>query len=81
VTCGFNKSYNQAAEVPSSKVTCKSPRSPLINCRIMLALVSMTHSITTLPATFRTTIEMLSLWTSMPIYLVLIIKGALLWSG
>jgi len=22
VTCGFNKSYNQAAEVPSSKVTC-----------------------------------------------------------
>jgi hypothetical protein len=22
VTCGFNRSYNQAAEVPSSNVTC-----------------------------------------------------------
>src|ERR1043166_1290871 len=44
VTCGFSKSYNQAAEVPSSKVTCKSPRSPSINCRIMLAFVSMMES-------------------------------------
>jgi len=35
VTCGFSNSYNQAAEVPSSNVTCKSPRSPSINCRIM----------------------------------------------
>ena len=33
VTCGFNRSYNQAAEVPSLKVTCKSPRSPSINRR------------------------------------------------
>src|SRR6476620_10554000 len=75
LTCGFNKSYNQAAEVPSSKVTCTSPRSPSINCTIMLALVSMTHSITTLPTAFRTAIEMLSLCTSIPIYLVLVIKG------
>src|SRR6266446_5439587 len=29
-------------------VTCKSPRSPSINCRIMLAFVSITHSITIL---------------------------------
>ena len=27
VTCGFSRSYNQPAQVPSSKVTCKSPRS------------------------------------------------------
>src|SRR5450631_3350245 len=68
LTCGFSKSYNQAAEVPSSKVTCKSPRSPSINCRIMLALVSITHSITIFPAAFLTAIEILSLCTSIPIY-------------
>src|SRR2546430_9278615 len=33
VTCGFSRSYNQAAQVPSKNVTCKSPRSPWINCR------------------------------------------------
>src|SRR6266478_531625 len=54
VTCGFSKSYNQAAEVPSSNVTCKSPCSPSKNCRIMLALVSITHSITIFPAPFIT---------------------------
>src|SRR5271155_3145380 len=75
VTWGFNKSYNQAAEVPSSNVTRKSPCSPSITCRIMLAFVSMTHSITTFPAPFLTAIETLSLCTSMPIYLVLVIKG------
>src|SRR5580658_8550997 len=75
VTCGFNRSYNQAPEVPSSNVTCKSPRSPSKNCRIRLAFVSMTHSITIFPAPFRTAIEILSLCTSMPIYLVLVIKG------
>src|ERR1700674_3774833 len=77
VTCGFNRSYNQAAEVPSSNVTCKSPRRPSIHCRIMLAFVSMTHSITIFPAAFITAIEMLSLCTSIPIYLVLVIKGVL----
>src|SRR5713101_2464853 len=75
VTCGFSKSYNQAAEVPSSNVTCKSPRSPSKNCRIMLAFVSMTHSIPIFPEAFITAIEILSLCTSMPIYLVLVIKG------
>src|SRR6266481_2135028 len=75
VTCGFNKSYSQAAEVPSSKVTCKSPRSPSMNCRMVLALVSMTQSINTLPTEFLTAIEMLSLCTSKPIYLVLIVIG------
>jgi hypothetical protein len=59
--------------VPSSNVTCTSPRSPSINCRIMLALVSMTQSITILPAVFLTAIEILSLCTSMPIYYVLVI--------
>src|ERR1700687_3276330 len=75
VTCGFNRSYNQAAQVPSSNVTCKSPRSPSKNCRIMLAFVSMTHSITTLPTKFLTAIEILSLCTSMPIYFLLSIEG------
>src|SRR5215510_2754825 len=49
VTCGFSRSYNQAAQVPSSNVTRKSPRSPSMNCRMVLALVSITHSITALP--------------------------------
>src|ERR1700730_8175222 len=78
VTCGFNRSYNQAAEVPSSKVTCTSPRSPSMNCRIMLALVSRTHSISIFPTEFITAIEIPSLCTSMPTYfLVLDIKGFL----
>src|SRR5882762_4593854 len=75
VTWGFNRSYSQAAEVPSSNVTCKSPRSPSKNCRIMLAFVSITHSITIFPEAFLTAIEILSLCTSIPIYLVLVIKG------
>src|ERR1700747_2901786 len=76
VTCGFNSSYSQAAQVPSSNVTCKSPRSPSRNCRIMLAFVSMTHSITILPTAFLTAIKILSFLTSMPIYLTLLfIKG------
>src|SRR5260221_4469546 len=74
-TCGFSRSYSQAAAVPSSNVTCKSPRKPSINCRIMLAFVSMTYSITTLPTEFVTAIEILSVCTSMPIYLLLVIKG------
>src|ERR1700722_16364255 len=76
VTCGFNRSYNQAAQVPSSNVTCSSPRSPLMNCRMMLAFVSTTHSSTILPAEFMTAMEMLSLWTSMPIYFVSFIGDA-----
>src|SRR6266478_4264753 len=75
VTWGFSKSYSQVAQVPSSNVTRKSPHSPLMNCRIVLALVSMTHSITILPIEFLTAIEMLSVCTSIPIYLVLVIKG------
>jgi hypothetical protein len=42
---------------------------------MLLALVSMTHSITILPTEFLTQIEMLSMCTSMPIYLMLVIKG------
>src|SRR6516164_907873 len=77
-TCGRNRSYNQAAQVPSSNVTCKSPRSPSKNCRIVLAFVSMAHSMTIYPAAFLTAIEILSVWTYIPIYLMLlIIKGVL----
>ena len=61
VTCGLSRSYNQAAQVPSSKVTSKSPRNPSTNWKIMLAFVPMTLSITTLPAEFMTAIETLSL--------------------
>src|ERR1019366_5334072 len=61
VTCGFSRSYSQPAQVPSSKVTCKSPRTPWINCRMVLALVSMMDSITSFPSPFITAIEMLSL--------------------
>jgi hypothetical protein len=43
----------------------------------MLAFVSMTHSITIFPTAFLTAIEMLSLCTSIPKYLVLVIKGVL----
>src|SRR5215472_15690412 len=73
-TRGFSRSYNQAAQVPSSKVTRKSPRSPSMNCKMVLALVSMTLSNTTFPTELLTQIEMLSLCTSMPIYLTLVIK-------
>src|SRR5215475_4826134 len=78
VACGFSRSYNQAAQVPSSKVTSKSPRSPSMNCTMVLALVSMTHSITTFPTEFITAIEILSLCTSMPIYFVLVIRVSFL---
>jgi hypothetical protein len=46
---------------------------------MVLALVSMTHSITIFPPEFITAIEILSLCTSMPIYLVLVIKGVPFW--
>src|SRR5215475_11444711 len=75
VTWGFSRSYNQVAQVPSSKTTRKSPRSPSRNCRRVLALVSTTHSITILPLEFLTAIEVLSVCTSIPIYLMLVIKG------
>src|ERR1700681_3193446 len=42
---------------------------------MMFALASITHSITIFPASFLTAIEILSLCTSMPIYLMLVIKG------
>src|SRR5215472_9979726 len=64
VTWGFSRSYNQAAQVPSSNATRKSPRNPSMNCRMVLALVSMTLSITTLPSEFLTAIEILSVCTS-----------------
>src|SRR5215469_12357826 len=75
VTWDFSRSYNQVAQVPSSKTTRKSPRSPSRNCRIVLAFVSMTPSITILPREFLTAIEVLSVCTSIPIYLTLAIKG------
>jgi hypothetical protein len=46
-TCGFNKSYNQAALVPSSHVTHKVPLTARINSRMVVAFVW------TLPPAFR----------------------------
>ena len=48
-TRGLSRSCNQAAQVPSSKVTCKLPRSPWTNRRIVTAFVSRMASITSLP--------------------------------
>ena len=76
VTCGLIKSYNHAAQVPSSKVTCKLPRRPFRKSRMVLALVSIVHSITSLPEEFRTATEIASLCTSIPIYFTLSIQGA-----
>ena len=44
---------------------------------MVLALVSMMHSITSLPEEFRTAIEIVSLCTSNPIYFTLSIEGVL----
>src|SRR5215472_14673298 len=68
-TCGFSRSYSQAAQVPSSQVTCSSPRRPWINCRRLVALVSTMDSIASLPPSLRTAITIASLCTSIPIYL------------
>src|SRR6516165_8462203 len=75
LTYGLSRSYNQAAQVPSSKVTSRFPRSPWINCRMVAALVSRMDSITTLLAEFMTATEIASLWMSMPMYLVLSMTG------
>src|SRR5215467_9436214 len=63
------RSYSQADQVPSSQVTCNSPCSPWINCRMLLALVSTIASITIWPLLFSTAITIASLCTSIPIYL------------
>src|SRR5215467_4152518 len=56
-TWGCSRSYSQAAQVPSSQVTCSSPCSPWINCRMLLALVSTIASITIWPLLFSTAIN------------------------
>src|ERR1700733_3243290 len=76
VTCGLIRSYNQAAQVPSSKVTCRLPRRPLRKSRMVMALVSIVDSMTSLPEEFSTAIEIASLCTSIPIYFTLSIEGA-----
>src|SRR5579863_7294056 len=68
-TCGLSRSCNHAAQVPSSKVTCKLPDNPWRSCRIVAAFVSMTDSITRWPVPSRTTTEIVAWCTSSPIYL------------
>src|SRR5580765_1414270 len=43
-TCGFSRSCNQAANVPSSKASDKVPCRPWTNSRRVSALVSSMHS-------------------------------------
>jgi hypothetical protein len=55
-----SRSYNQAADVPRSKLTCKLPRSPWINSRMVAASISRMDSITTLPLEFRKATEIVA---------------------
>lgn len=43
--------------MPSSRVTCKLPRRPCTNCKIVSALVSKIASLTNLPAESKTAAE------------------------
>src|SRR2546429_8561815 len=69
VRCGLSRSCNHAAQVPSSKVTCKLPRNPWTNCRMVAAFVSRIDSINSLPVESRTAAEIVAWCTSSPIYL------------
>ena len=60
----YSNLCSQAAQVPSSKVTCKLPRRPRRNCRIVSAFVSRMASITSLPAESRTATEIVAWCTS-----------------
>src|SRR5579864_6980232 len=81
VTCGWSRSYSQAAQVPSSKFTCKLPRSPRKHWRITSALVSRMASITSLPVQSRTATEIVAWCTSSPIYLASFMRVLLVVGG
>src|SRR5262249_16908544 len=67
-TCDLNTPYNQAACVPSSKVTRNVPGTPRKNPRTAAASVMNTAFITSLPLSFSTAAEILVLCTSRPIH-------------
>src|SRR3984893_8969375 len=71
------RSCNQAAEVPSSKVTDKLPCSPWRNSRIVAAFVSRILSMINLPRESKTATEIVAWWTSMPIYFSWLITALL----
>src|ERR1700731_864556 len=75
------RSCNQAAEVPSSKVTDKLPCSPWRNSRIVAAFVSRILSMINLPRESVTATEIVAWWTSMPIYFSWLITALLSVSG
>ena len=60
VTWGLSKSCNQPAQAPSSKVTCKLPRKPQRNCRMVSAFVSKMDSITNFPLESNTVAEIVA---------------------
>ena len=67
-------SHAPSGRNPSFKCDAKIPASPSINSRIMLAFVSLTHSIRILPSEFHRD-RYASLRTLISIYLALLIKG------
>src|ERR1700730_3778869 len=75
------RSCNQAAEVPSSKVTDKLPCSPWRNSRIVAAFVSRILSMINFPRKSVTATEIVAWWTSMPIYFSWLITALLSVSG
>src|SRR5438094_10154243 len=75
-TCGLSRSYSQAAQVPSSKVTDKVPRSPLKKSRMVAAFVSTMDSIANLTVESKTATDLVASWTSSPMYFSLLIEAA-----
>src|SRR5580704_14611389 len=61
LTWGLSTSYSHAAQVPSSNVTCSSPRSPCRKSSTVLDLFSTIDSMTNFPAPFTTAIAIASL--------------------
>jgi CAAX prenyl protease-like protein len=60
VTCGFTRSWSQAAQVPSSKHTCKLPCSRFRNCSTVAVSVSSVHSRTSLPVPSKTAAQIVA---------------------
>jgi hypothetical protein len=56
----LEQTYSQAAQVPSSQVTDKVPRSPAKNSRMVAAFVSKMDSMTILPVESITATEMVA---------------------
>src|SRR5215468_5035685 len=72
-TSGLISLYNQAECVPSSKTTSTLPLNPRKKSQMFSVLVLTFDRLSILPSSFKTTITVICLWTSMPTYLTLLI--------